>query len=105
MPEGSSSEAPVINPGPSILRNLLRGFLSSVIAASSEAVPPAGSACGISGFPGRASISTCSLRSITCCRTNLAERLKFVRRQTRLEDIAFAAAGVDQFDRVLLVDL
>src|SRR5258708_9191997 len=49
MPEGSSSDAPVINPGPSTFRKRLNGFLSSIIAASREPVPPEGSECGITG--------------------------------------------------------
>src|SRR5712664_656760 len=51
MPEGSSSDAPVISPGPSTFRKRLIGFLSSIMAASREPVPPAGSECGITGAP------------------------------------------------------
>src|SRR6267378_2737767 len=49
MPEGSSSEAPVIKPGPSTLKKRLKGFFSCVMAASSEPVPPVGSECGMTG--------------------------------------------------------
>ena len=34
MPEGSSSEAPVINPGPRIIKSRLRGFRSRSILDS-----------------------------------------------------------------------
>jgi hypothetical protein len=36
MPDGASSDAPVINPGPRILRNLLIELGSRATAASSE---------------------------------------------------------------------
>src|SRR2546426_7698941 len=49
MPEGSSSEAPVISPGPSSLKKRLTQLLSSIMAASSETVPPAGSEWGMTG--------------------------------------------------------
>src|ERR1700735_58626 len=45
MPEGSSSEAPVIMPGPKILRNRLRAPGSA--AASTELVPADGTISGI----------------------------------------------------------
>src|SRR5437588_7130914 len=49
MPEGSSSEAPVIRPGPRSLKKRLTRLLSSIMAASSETVPPAGSEWGMTG--------------------------------------------------------
>ena len=49
IPEGSSSDAPVINPGPSNLKKRFTGFFSCTMAASNDAVPPAGSECGITG--------------------------------------------------------
>src|SRR5436853_5491584 len=58
MPEGSSSEAPVIKPGPKILKNFFIGFGSCSMAASSDAVPAAGCLCGILGL---------SSSGVTCC--------------------------------------
>src|SRR6266404_6292924 len=60
MPEGSSSEAPVIKPGPSTLKKRLIGFFSCVMAASSEPVPLAGSECGMTGALLRRGDLSCS---------------------------------------------
>src|SRR5436853_7930640 len=49
IPEGSWSDAPVINPGPSNFKKRFTGFFSCTTAASSEAVPPADSAWRITG--------------------------------------------------------
>src|SRR3977135_878811 len=65
MPEGSSSDAPVISPGPSIFRKRLIGFLSSIMAASREPVPPAGSECGITGAPLSGAELICLLSDIS----------------------------------------
>src|ERR1700704_909554 len=65
MPEGSSSDAPVTSPGPSTFRKRLIGFLSSIMAASREPVPPAGSECGITGAPLSDANPDCSLWDIT----------------------------------------
>src|SRR5437588_12372348 len=46
MPEGSSSDAPVINPGPSILRNRLNGFAWRSAALGTDPLPALGSALG-----------------------------------------------------------
>src|ERR1700682_2589991 len=46
MPEGSSSDAPVMRPGPSSLRIRLTGFFSPAGAASKDPVPSIGSECG-----------------------------------------------------------
>src|SRR5437016_10321170 len=43
MPEGSSSDAPVIRPGPRIFRNRLRGFRSRSVADSGGQAGPAAS--------------------------------------------------------------
>src|SRR5258706_15907099 len=51
IPEGSSSDAPVISPGPRTFRKRLIGFRSSIMAASREPVPPAGSGGGMTGAP------------------------------------------------------
>src|SRR5438132_4086024 len=47
MPDGSSSDAPVMRPGPRIFTKRLSGFGSISMAASSVAVAAAGSECGI----------------------------------------------------------
>ena len=47
MPEGSSSEAPVMKPGPSIFRKRRKACAPVSIAASTVAVPPAGGMAGI----------------------------------------------------------
>ena len=49
IPEGSSSEAPVISPGPRSLKKRLTRLLSSLMAASSETAPPADSEWGMTG--------------------------------------------------------
>jgi hypothetical protein len=50
IPDGSSSEAPVIRPGPRIFRKRFRGFRSPATVASREPGGTAGSMWGIRGL-------------------------------------------------------
>src|SRR5438105_2124481 len=127
MPEGSSSEAPVTSPGPSRLKKRLTRLLSSIMAASSETVPPAGSEWGVTAcFTGLASVRLPLVTTLSASPigpivmilsreiykkekrvTKLCSRLcvRLFRLIARPENISFAPASMDQLGDMLVVDL